>query len=87
MHLAAANVEILVWVAILLGVVLSGSLVILTLRKKVFAPSDVESDPGTLMEQMRRMESRGEISTEEFDRVRRKLVEKAAETKPKRDGR
>lgn len=87
MHLAAANVEILVWVAILLGVVLSGSLVILTLRKKVFASPDVESDPGTLMEQMRRMESRGEISTEEFDRVRRKLVEKAAETKPKRDGR
>ncbi|MBL8876028.1 MAG: hypothetical protein JNM86_09570 [Phycisphaerae bacterium] len=87
MILAAANIDILIWVAILLGVVLSGSLVILTLRKKVFAPPDIESDPGTLMEQMRRMEKRGEISAEEFDRVRRKLVEKAAGAPSKRDDR
>lgn len=78
MFIAAANIDVLFWVAILLGVVLSGSLVILKLRKRVFASPDIENDPGTLMEQMRRMEKRGEISSEEFDRVRRKLVEKAA---------
>jgi len=76
--LAAANTDVLFWAAILIGAVLSGSFLILSLRKKVFASPDVESDPGTLMEQMRRMEKRGEISKEEFDRVRRKLVEKAA---------
>lgn len=80
--LAAANVEILVWAAILLGAVLSGSILILSLRKKVFATQQPEHDPGTLMEQMREMERRGEISREEFDRVRRKLVEKAASGKP-----
>ena len=78
MLLAAANTDVLFWAAILIGAVLSGSFLILSLRKKVFASPDVENDPGSLMEQMRRMEKRGEISSEEFDRVRRKLVEKAA---------
>lgn len=78
MRLAAANAEILIWVAVLLGAVLSGSLLILSLRKKVFAQSRTEADEGSLMEQMRAMERRGELSKEEFDRVRRKLVEKAA---------
>lgn len=84
--IAAANTDVLFWAAILIGAVLSGSFLILSLRKKVFASSPVEDDPGTLMEQMRRMEKRGEISTEEFNRVRRKLVEKAAgEKRPDRD--
>lgn len=79
--LAAANLDILIWAAILLGAVLSGSMIILSLRKRVFASPHAENDPGTLMEQMRAMERRGEISSEEFDRVRRKLVEKAARAK------
>ncbi|MBX3389041.1 MAG: hypothetical protein KF691_06250 [Phycisphaeraceae bacterium] len=82
MVLAAANIDVLITVAILLGVVLSGSLLILSLRKKVFAQAKTEADEGSLMEQMRAMESRGELSKEEFDRVRRKLVEKAAATPP-----
>ncbi|MGH7243896.1 MAG: hypothetical protein ACREJD_10800 [Phycisphaerales bacterium] len=82
MLLASANIDVLFWVAILLGAVLSGSLLILSLRKKVFTSSGTDDDPGTLMEQMRSMERRGEISKEEFDRVRRKLVEKAASSKP-----
>lgn len=81
MLLASANIDILFWVAILLGAVISGSLLILSLRKKVFASPEVENDPSTLMEQMRRMEKRGEISSEEFDRVRRKLVERAVNEK------
>lgn len=86
MLLAAANTDVLFWAAILIGAVLSGSFLILSLRKKVFASPEVENDPGTLMEQMRRMEKRGEISSEEFDRVRRKLVERAAgEKRPDRE--
>lgn len=85
MRLAAANTEILIWVAVLLGAVLSGSLLILSLRKKVFAQSRNDVDEGSLMEQMRAMERRGDISKEEFDRVRRKLVEKAAGPRPDRE--
>lgn len=78
LFLAAANLEVLFWVAILLGVTISGSLVILSMRKRLFAPQRDTDDPGTLMEQMRVMERRGEITKEEFDRVRRRLVDQAS---------
>ncbi|MBS0191248.1 MAG: hypothetical protein U0573_15580 [Phycisphaerales bacterium] len=76
--LAAANLDVLLWVAILLGATLSGSIVILQLRKRLFAESRREQDPGSLLEQLRAMERKGEISTEEFNRVRNKMVEKVS---------
>lgn len=78
LFLAAANLEVLFWVALLLGATISGSLVILSMRKRLFAPHQDTDDPGTMMENLRAMERRGEISKEEFDRVRRRLVEQAA---------
>lgn len=78
LFLAAANLDVLFWVAILLGATISGSLVILSLRKRLFAPQQESDDSGTMMENLRAMERRGEISKEEFDRVRRRLVEQAA---------
>ncbi|MFO0860393.1 MAG: SHOCT domain-containing protein [Phycisphaerales bacterium] len=81
MWLASANTDVLIWVAVLLGAVLSGSLLILSLRKRVFASPKAPSDPGTLMEQLRDMERRGEITREEFDRVRRRLIEQASAPK------
>jgi hypothetical protein len=75
---SSASIDVLIWVGVLLGGVLSGSLIILSMRKSLFAPHDQAGDSGTLMEQMRRMHQRGEISPEEYEKVRRRLVEKAS---------
>jgi hypothetical protein len=74
----AATNDVLFWVAVLLGAVLSASIAILGLRKSLFAPARREEDSGSLMEQVRAMRERGEMSEAEYDQVRRKLVAKAA---------
>ena len=74
----AATNEVLFWVALLLGAVLVASIAILALRKSLFAPPQRGEDPGSLMDQVRAMRERGEISEAEYDQVRRKLVAKAA---------
>lgn len=74
----AATNEVLFWVALLLGAVLVASIAILALRKSLFAPPQRGEDPGSLMDQVRAMRERGEISEAEYDQVRRKLVAQAA---------
>jgi hypothetical protein len=74
----AATNDVLFWVAVLLGAVLAASIAILALRKSLLAPARHGEDPGSLMDQVRAMRERGEISDAEYDQVRRKLVAKAA---------
>jgi len=82
----AATNDVLFWVALLLGAVLAASVAILALRKSLFAPEAKAEDPGSLMDQVRAMRERGEISEAEYDQVRRKLVAKAASRPSEKGG-
>jgi hypothetical protein len=74
--------ELLVWSGVLIGVLLFGAYVISRLdrwRKRQMEPAD--DVPGHLMS-FREMHERGELSKEEYDRVLRRVAERAG-AKPK----
>jgi hypothetical protein len=73
----AASNQVLLVAGLLIAVVLVASIAVLALRKSLFAAPDKPEDPGSLMDQVRAMHQRGEISQDEYDRVRRRLVAQA----------
>lgn len=74
----AASNQILFVAGLLIAIVLVASIAVLALRKSLFAAPEKPEDPGSLMDQVRAMHKRGEISQDEYDRVRRRLVAQAA---------
>lgn len=74
---ASSTTSVLIWVGVLIVIAMLGGLVMLAIRRRMFSESDSGADEG-LMEQLRRMVERGEITQEEFDRTRRKIVERAS---------
>lgn len=78
----AASNQVLLVAGLLIATVLVASIAVLALRKSLFAPPEKTEDPGSLMDQVRDMHNRGEISPEEYDRVRRRLVAQAASRTP-----
>ncbi|HEX8876206.1 MAG TPA: SHOCT domain-containing protein [Phycisphaerales bacterium] len=78
----APSNSILLVAGLLIVVVLIASIAVLALRKRLFAPPENGTDPGSLMDQVRAMHERGEISQDEYDRVRRRLVAQAASRTP-----
>ena len=60
-----------IWLAALAGVVLVGGAVAVAVRRR--ALRDDRPDPGTFMDELRGARDRGEISPEEFDRVRKTI--------------
>jgi hypothetical protein len=83
--------SVLIWVGVLMTLTLLGGLAVLWYRKQVLSKA-AESDPGTLMEQFRRMRDSGEMSAEEFEATKRAMVAKmrgsqvANSDKPAADG-
>lgn len=65
--------------ALLIAAVIIGGLVVLALRKKFLGEQEPPRQAvGGLLDEMRRMHAAGELSDEEFDRVRKRLARKAA---------
>lgn len=76
---------ILLWVVILIAVLLVGAIGIAALRRSMFSDHTHQPDNAGLMEQMRRMVERGEMTQAEYDQARRAIIEKAKARPEKSD--
>ena len=77
----ATQGEIVLWVAILIVTALLGGLLIMWVRRKILANNN-PAESASLMDQLRGMLARGEITQEEFDATRKTMVKKMAASKP-----
>ncbi len=69
--------SILLWVVVLIAVVLVGAIGIFALRRSMFSDLSSHADNAGLLEQMRAMVERGEMTQAEYDQARHAMVEKA----------
>lgn len=76
----ATQGEIVLWVAILIVTALLGGLLIMWVRRKILANNN-PAESASLMDQLRGMLARGEITQAEFDATRRSMVKKMAANK------
>ncbi len=70
--------QVLLWVAVLIGAVIAASVIVLILRRKLLSPDTAAEDTGSIMESLRAMRDRGEISQDEYDRTRQAMIARAA---------
>lgn len=73
--------SILLWAGVLIVLAMVGGFVIAVFRRRALGRENNRSDIG-LMEQLRGMVESGEMTPEEFDRARRKIVERASSNRP-----
>jgi uncharacterized membrane protein len=73
----ATQGDIVLWVAVLVVIAFVGGILILWVRKKTLA-KDHPAAAGSLMDQLRTMLQRGEITQAEFDATRKAMVKKLA---------
>jgi Short C-terminal domain len=71
----ASQGEVILWVAILILVAFLGGMVILWIRKKMLAKEN-PADAGSLLDHLRAMLQRGEITQEEFDATKKAMVKR-----------
>lgn len=76
--------SILLWAGALIVLAMIGGFVIMVFRRRALGRDEARNDAG-LMEQLRGMVDRGEMTQAEFDQARRKIVERAAADRPPRD--
>lgn len=67
---------VVLWLGILIVVTIVGGLVVLAIRKRILARSSDGADEGSLMDSLRAMRDRGELSPEEFEATRRAMIER-----------
>lgn len=77
----ATQGDVVLWVAILIVVAFVGGIAILLVRKRLLA-KDHPAAAGSLMDEIRGMLERGEITQAEFDATRRAMVKKLAAAHP-----
>ncbi|MEM9559630.1 MAG: SHOCT domain-containing protein [Planctomycetota bacterium] len=76
---SASNGSIWLPLGLLIAAVMVGGFIVLALRRRFLNDSSGPAQtPGGLLDEMRRMHEAGELSDEEYDRVRRRLARKAA---------
>lgn len=69
--------SVLFWAGVLIVLVLVGAIVIFAMRRSVLGDRGAGPDNSGMMEQMRRMVEKGEMTQEEYDRARRAIVQRA----------
>lgn len=69
---ASTSTDVLIWVGVLIVAVLALGVVILVVRKRVFAKEQHRAD--NWIGDLRQMHKRGELSTEEYEAARRALT-------------
>jgi hypothetical protein len=62
----SSSTDVLLWVGVLIVVTLAGAMVILAIRRRTLAGPRTP-DAGTLMDQLREMRDRGQMTQAEFD--------------------
>lgn len=73
---AASSVDVLIWVGALILAVLLLGIVILLLRKRLFARE--ADDASGMLSELRRLHKSGELSTQEYDAARKALTVRVA---------
>jgi len=71
-----AQSDLIIYVGILLLILLGGAVLIFTLRSKLFAKEEAEDANMSIMESLRAMYKRGEISEEEYEATRKSMKAK-----------
>lgn len=79
----------LAWIGALIVVVVIGTVALLFVRRRMIGRSDTDQGGFSAMEEMRAMVARGEMSQEEFDQVRKAMIDKikASKNQPEDGGR
>ncbi len=73
----ARTTSLVLAVAALIAAVLLLGLIIMVFRKRLLARDNAADAGRSFMEDLRRMRDRGEISQDEFDATRRRIIERA----------
>jgi len=68
--------RILMWVGILIVIVVVGTIVLMTVRKRIMMGSAQGREGFSTMEDMRAMVARGEMTQEEYEKVRKAMIAK-----------
>ncbi|MFA6045425.1 MAG: hypothetical protein WC718_10610 [Phycisphaerales bacterium] len=74
------------WVIALLAIALVGGALILVVRRQLFAKDADQAGQGTMMESLRAMRDAGQISSAEYDTMRRNMVEAIRSSTPRGKG-
>jgi len=77
-----APIEIWIWLGILLVLTLVAGGVILALRRRLLGVKDADQLSGSMLDDLREMRARGEISEEEYDYTRKTIAARAAGREP-----
>jgi cytochrome c-type biogenesis protein CcmH/NrfF len=72
----SASTDVVIWVGLLIALIIGGGVLVMVLRKRLLARDDGSADVG-LFETLKQMRDRGEMTQEEYEAARRKVVEKA----------
>ncbi|HYF15139.1 MAG TPA: SHOCT domain-containing protein [Phycisphaerales bacterium] len=75
----SAATNAVVWVVVLMAAVLGGAIAILLLRRRLLSRDAPGAADGSMIDQMRAMRDRGQMTDEEFDRLRKAMARKAAQ--------
>jgi hypothetical protein len=72
-----ATTSAMTWVAVMIVGVIALFGVWMWLRKTLLAPK-ADSEPGSIMEDLRRMRDQGQMTQEEYDNVRKNMAQRLA---------
>jgi hypothetical protein len=73
---------VVTWVVVLIGVIMVGGLVLMWMRRKIFAAEAAEQQASGLMESLRKMRDSGQMSQEEYDATRKAMATRIAGGSP-----
>ena len=73
---------VVLWLGILIVITVVGGLIVLAIRKRILSKSSDAADEASLMDSLRAMRDRGEMTPEEFEATRRAMIERVRGTLP-----
>jgi uncharacterized membrane protein len=83
MNLASGETSILIWSLVLMGLVIAGFVLVSWVRNKLREPDDAASGGFTLGD-LRDMHRKGQLSDEEFERAKQRLIGVLRQSPPKK---
>jgi|SRR6185295_7846088 len=70
--------QAVLWIGILIVVAILGGLIMMAVRRRILSKDSLDDGTTSLMDQLRAMRDRGQISPEEYEATRRTMREKMA---------
>ena len=74
--------ELWIWLGALILATLVLGVIVLAMRRKILGSDDRESTHGSMLDELRAMRERGEISQAEYDHTRKTIAARAAGREP-----